>query len=196
VTDAARPEIPKGGLVLVWKVTRNFAPGDIIAHAGESKGRLSLGRIDKQSQEAVFVKRNNSEPTSVLHSAIVGKVISVVWRGTQEVSSNSMNLKEWEGKDGAWMYYLRGVAPDKGVDPTTYFELKEPLPAKKWHQFLSVNDYAPPPIASHDDELPRHKSSTRDGVQTSVRNPFSVCAYKNGTIPFPAGIITEQRMNE
>jgi hypothetical protein len=208
VTDAAGPEIPKGSLVLVWKLTRNFAPGDLIAYADESKGHVSLGRIDKPSQGAVFVKRNNSEPTSVLDSNIVGKVISVIWRGTQEnppdaielirieergktrdgrdfvmifeelqrhektsivtikaVNGGSVgsamfmvqgacdiakargaacfiNLKEWEGKDGAWMY-LMGFAPDKGVDPITYFELKEPLPAEKRHQFFSVKDYAP-----------------------------------------------------
>lgn len=39
--------------------------------------------------------------------------------------------------------YLIGFAPDKGVDPTTYFELKEPLPAEKRHQFFCVKDYAP-----------------------------------------------------
>jgi hypothetical protein len=53
-----------------------------------------------------------------------------------------INLKAWEGKDGAWMY-LTGFAPNKDMDPTTYFDLKEPLPAEKRHQFLSIKDYAP-----------------------------------------------------
>lgn len=53
-----------------------------------------------------------------------------------------INLKEWEGKDGAWVYLI-GFAPDKGVYPTTYFELKEPLPAEKRHQFFFVKDYSP-----------------------------------------------------
>jgi hypothetical protein len=65
----------------VWKLARNIAPGDIIAYTDETKGHVSLGRIEKQSQGAVFVKRNLSEPTFVLDSEIVGKVISVVWRG-------------------------------------------------------------------------------------------------------------------
>lgn len=80
VTDATAPEIPRGSLVLVWKLSRTFAEGELIAYA--ENGHVNIGRIAKPSQEAVFVKRNNSEPTSVLHSAIVGKVISVVWRGT------------------------------------------------------------------------------------------------------------------
>lgn len=42
VTDAAGPEIPKGSLVLVWKLTRSFALGDIIAYADESKGHVIL----------------------------------------------------------------------------------------------------------------------------------------------------------
>jgi hypothetical protein len=206
VTDSSAPEIPRGSLVLVWKLSRTFAEGELIAYAAD--GRVNLGRIAKPSQEAVFVKRNNSEPTSVLHSAIVGKVISVVWRGTQEKPPDAINLvrrevrektrdgreiimifeelqrdqktsivtiksvgggsvgsamfdvrgnyeiaktrgaacfinlKAWEGEDGARMY-LTGFAPNKDVDPTTYFDLKEPLPAEKRHQFLSVKDYEP-----------------------------------------------------
>jgi predicted Ser/Thr protein kinase len=206
VTDATAPEIPRGSLVLVWKLSRTFAEGELIAYA--ENGRVNIGRIAKPSQDAVFVKRNNSDPTSVLHSAIVGKVISVIWRGTQETQPNAIklvrrevrekardgrdivmifeelqrdektsivtvksigggsvgsamfdvrgnyeiakargaacfiNLKAWEGKDGAWMY-LTGFAPNKDVDPTTYFDLKEPLPTEKRHQFLSVTDYAP-----------------------------------------------------
>jgi hypothetical protein len=51
-----------------------------------------------------------------------------------------INLKSWQGEDGAWMY-LTGFAPDKDVDPVTYFGLKEPLPANKRYQFLTVQDY-------------------------------------------------------
>ncbi|MEQ1850815.1 MAG: serine/threonine-protein kinase [Chthoniobacteraceae bacterium] len=80
VTDATAPEIPRGSLVLVWKPTRIFAAGELIAYI--ERGRVNLGRITKASEGAVFVKRNGSEPTSVLHSDIVGKVLSVLWRAT------------------------------------------------------------------------------------------------------------------
>ena len=87
VTDASAPEIPRGSLVLVWKPTRTFAAGDLIAYA--ESGRVNLGRITTASQDAVFVRRNGSEPTSVLHSDIVGKVVSVFWRPTPRPSAQS-----------------------------------------------------------------------------------------------------------
>jgi hypothetical protein len=37
--------------------------------------------------------------------------------------------------------YLIGFAPDKNVDPKTYFDLKEPLPADQQLLFLSVSAY-------------------------------------------------------
>ena len=50
-----------------------------------------------------------------------------------------INLKEWEGADGARMY-LVGFGPDKNVDQA-YFGLKEPLAAGVRLQFLAVKDY-------------------------------------------------------
>jgi len=51
-----------------------------------------------------------------------------------------INLKEWDAEDGTRMYLI-GFAPDKNVDPKTYFDLKEPLPADKRLLFLSVQAY-------------------------------------------------------
>jgi hypothetical protein len=51
-----------------------------------------------------------------------------------------INLKEWDAEDGTRMYLI-GFATDKNVDPKTYFDLKEPLPADKRLQFLSVQAY-------------------------------------------------------
>ena len=51
-----------------------------------------------------------------------------------------INLKEWEAEGGARMYLI-GFAPDKNVDPETYFDLKEPLPEDKRLLFLSVALY-------------------------------------------------------
>ena len=39
------------------------------------------------------MKRNDSEPISVLHSDIVGKVISVVWRGTPQAAEPESSEK-------------------------------------------------------------------------------------------------------
>ena len=51
-----------------------------------------------------------------------------------------INLKEWEAEGGARMYLI-GFAPDKNVDPKTYFDLKEPVPADQQLLFLSVSAY-------------------------------------------------------
>lgn len=51
-----------------------------------------------------------------------------------------INLKEWDAEDGTRMYLI-GFAPDKNVDPKTYFDLKEPLPEDKRLLFLSVSGY-------------------------------------------------------
>jgi predicted Ser/Thr protein kinase len=136
VTDAAGPEIPKGSLVLVWKLTRNFAPGDIIAYADETKGHVSLGRIDKESQGAVFVKRNNSEPTSVLHSAIVGKVISVLWRGTAApVQASAEHPTMAPKRIGPWSRYIvsayttgHGKPPSVGAFTDISVNIHDPDP--------------------------------------------------------------------
>ncbi|MEQ1850535.1 MAG: hypothetical protein ABMA01_02985 [Chthoniobacteraceae bacterium] len=51
-----------------------------------------------------------------------------------------LNLKEWEGENGARMYLI-GFAPDKDVNPQEYFGLKEPLPDDPKHRLLRVSDY-------------------------------------------------------
>ena len=51
-----------------------------------------------------------------------------------------INLKEWEVEGGARMYLI-GFSQDKNVDPKTYFDLKEALPADKRLLFLSVSAY-------------------------------------------------------
>ena len=55
-------------------------------------------------------------------------------------SAYFINLKEWEAEGGTRMYLI-GFAPDKNVDPKTYFDLKEPLPEDKRMLFLSVSAY-------------------------------------------------------
>ncbi len=62
VTDATAPEVPKGSHVLVWKLTRTFVAGDLIAYADESGRHVSLGRIHEVSQDAVLVSRNGKPP--------------------------------------------------------------------------------------------------------------------------------------
>ncbi|MBK8037200.1 MAG: serine/threonine protein kinase [Verrucomicrobiaceae bacterium] len=77
-TDRASPELPRGSLVVVWKLSRNFAQGELIAYI--YKGRVQLGRITESGAETIVVSRNGTEPSRIPHAQIVGKVISVLWR--------------------------------------------------------------------------------------------------------------------
>ena len=77
-TDAASPELPRGSLVVVWKLSRTFAPGELIAY--RYKGRVQLGRTTESGSETTVVSRNGTEPSRIPHAQIVGKVISVLWR--------------------------------------------------------------------------------------------------------------------
>ena len=51
-----------------------------------------------------------------------------------------IQLKEWEGKDGAWMY-LVGFSHDKGVDPKKYFDLTDLVPTGSKHEFETAADF-------------------------------------------------------
>jgi hypothetical protein len=113
----------------------------------EERGKTRDGR----DMVMIFEELQRDEKTSIVtikavNGGSVGSAMFMV-QGASDIAKARgaacfINLKEWEGKDGAWMYLI-GFAPDKGVDPTTYFDLKEPLPAEKRHQFLSVKDYEP-----------------------------------------------------
>jgi predicted Ser/Thr protein kinase len=81
VTDAAAPEIRKGSHVLVWKLTRTFIAGDLIAYADETRHHVSLGRLHEANQDTILVRRNGKPPARIPRSDIVGRVISVYWRG-------------------------------------------------------------------------------------------------------------------
>ena len=97
----------------------------------------------------IFEELQRDEKTSTVRIKSVGggSVGSAMFevRGNYDIAKARgaacfINLKGWEGEDGAWMYHI-GFAPNKNVDPETYFNLKEPLPADKRHQFLTVEDY-------------------------------------------------------
>lgn len=104
---------------------------------------------DGRDVAMTFVELRRDAKTSVATVKSVGggsvRSAMFVVRGAYDIArargaAYFINLKEWEGEDGAWMILI-GFAPDKNVDPKTYFELKEPLPADKRLLFLSVAAY-------------------------------------------------------
>jgi uncharacterized protein (TIGR03435 family) len=84
-TDAAAPEIPRGSHFLVWKLARDFAPGDLIAYRND--GWANLGRVVSNQGGVISVNRNGKPDFSVSPADILGKVVSIYWRPSQDAAS-------------------------------------------------------------------------------------------------------------
>jgi hypothetical protein len=132
-TESEAPELPKGAATKL--------------HRREVRDKARDGR----DIVMIFEELQRDEKTSTVRFKSVGggSVGSAMFevRGNYDIAKARgaacfINLKGWRGEDGAWMYLI-GFAPDKNVDPETYFNLKEPLPADKRRQFHSVEDYEP-----------------------------------------------------
>jgi uncharacterized protein (TIGR03435 family) len=80
-TDAAAPEIPRGSHFLVWRPGHRFVNGDIIAYQRENY--VSLGRVAGHTENGfVLVNRNGEADFAVPPRDILGKVVSVYWRAS------------------------------------------------------------------------------------------------------------------
>jgi serine/threonine protein kinase/signal peptidase I len=78
-TDSAAPEIPRGSQFLVWKLSRTFAPGDLVAY--KNGNYVFIGRVTRVENDTLQVNKNGWPDTTILRSIVVGKVISIYWRG-------------------------------------------------------------------------------------------------------------------
>ncbi len=84
-TEAAAPEIPRGSHFLVWKLAHPFTLGDLIAYRRD--GWVSVGRVVSNEPGALSVNRNGEANAVVPPRDILGKVISIYWRGTPQPES-------------------------------------------------------------------------------------------------------------
>ncbi len=94
-TDAAAPEVPRGSRVLVWKLSHQFAPGDLIAY--RYQGHANLGRVASADSNNLMVRRNNEADAAVPLADVVGKVITIYWRassGTAPVTQPAPSAAE------------------------------------------------------------------------------------------------------
>jgi tRNA A-37 threonylcarbamoyl transferase component Bud32/thioredoxin-like negative regulator of GroEL len=78
--DSAAPEIPAGSHILVWKMSRSFAHGDMAAYRQD--GRAYVGRVVKSLDASLILNRNSQPDETIPRPSVIGKVISVYWRGT------------------------------------------------------------------------------------------------------------------
>ncbi len=78
--DGAAPEIPMGSRIAVWKVARTFSASDIIAYRHNDD--TYVGRFARREGENIAVSRNGSPDEVVAPARVIGRVISVYWRGS------------------------------------------------------------------------------------------------------------------
>jgi predicted Ser/Thr protein kinase len=90
VTNDAAPEAPRGSHVLVFKLARNFAPGDLIVY--KYGNAANLKRVVRSDASTVLVNRNGGANFAVPRADVIGKVISIYWRGTGSDEYHSPNL--------------------------------------------------------------------------------------------------------
>jgi serine/threonine-protein kinase len=86
-TDAAAPEIPHGSRFLVWKLSHHFTPGDLVAY--RYQGQVNLGRVARAETGNLLVRRSHEPDADVPRAAVMGKVISILWRGSNVASSDA-----------------------------------------------------------------------------------------------------------
>ena len=79
------PELPAGSRVLVWKITREFAPGDIVAH--KHGDRVWVSRVVRGEKDDLVLQRNQWPEEKLPRTDVIGKVVSVLWRGTQKAAN-------------------------------------------------------------------------------------------------------------
>jgi len=74
------PELPAGSRVLAWKLARQFAPGDIIVH--RHGDRVWASRVVREEKEHLVLHRNQWPEEKLPRADVIGKVVSVLWRGS------------------------------------------------------------------------------------------------------------------
>lgn len=117
-TDAAAPEIPKGSRVLAWKLSRNFAPGDVIVYRRD--GVFNLGRVAGSDTNVLYVNRNGKPDFTVARADVLGKVVMLYWRGSANPApatapSTVRAAQVYTGDIGVYLDSLGSVAPPTGA---------------------------------------------------------------------------------
>jgi hypothetical protein len=80
--NSAAPEIPGGSHIVVWKKSRSFVPGDMVAYRADDNAHV--GRVVHVESGRIRVNRNGRPDEVIPRSQVIGKVISVYWRGAAE----------------------------------------------------------------------------------------------------------------
>lgn len=94
--NSMSPEITAGSRILVWKLTSTYAPGDIVAYRHEDK--IWVARVTQVGPKMLTLQKNKIPGTEVRREAVIGKVISVFWRPTPQVSVQTSSSPDYEAE--------------------------------------------------------------------------------------------------
>jgi len=86
-TDAVAPELPRGSRLLVWKLGRHFASGDLIAY--RHAGTVYVARVARDEGDELVINRNGEADAKVGSGDVIGKVVSIYVRGSENTSDPS-----------------------------------------------------------------------------------------------------------
>ena len=85
--DFMSPEIPRGSQFLVWKLSHNFVPGDLIIYKKDGSAYYYVGRVASGDIASLTVYKNGGQTNVVPREAVLGKIVSIYWRGESGVSN-------------------------------------------------------------------------------------------------------------
>jgi signal peptidase I len=128
--SSAEPELPRGSLILAWKRTRDFIPGDMVVY--DSDGKALVGRIVSTAHDSITVNRNRQPDARILRHRVIGRVMSVLWRGAAGDPSEKPRTTEPR-------LSARGQAPPK---PPVQIAGKTPPVARVTADQVIVEDLA------------------------------------------------------
>ncbi|MBL9143042.1 MAG: protein kinase [Verrucomicrobiaceae bacterium] len=84
---SVEPEIPPGSHMLVWKLSKSFHPGDIIAH--RHGDQVWVSRVVRVEADAFIIQRNQWPEEKLPNKDLIGKVVSVYWRAPSSAMTPS-----------------------------------------------------------------------------------------------------------
>ena len=77
--DSTAPELPKGSIVVAFRLMDSLRPGDVIIFRHESGGHRT-GRVLHSDLHKITIQRNETAPFSIERTSFNGKVVTVLWR--------------------------------------------------------------------------------------------------------------------
>lgn len=83
--NSTSPEMPDGSRILVSKLGGDLSHGDLVAY--KQGNNVHVGRVQKADENLITVFRNDVPDETFARSLLIGRVVSVYWRGSTPVAT-------------------------------------------------------------------------------------------------------------